>query len=272
MSTKKERDYVLGTNQEELERLGLQHRIWQPHVLNCWHNAGITAGSKVLDIGAGPGYATRDLASIVGKNGKVVAVERSRNFLDYLEAENKHHQQNIETHELDLMENEIPENNFDFTWCRWVACFVPQPKILVKKAVNALKTGGKTIFHEYVNYRSWKLFPHHKPQEEFIQNVISSWRAQGGEPDIALQLPQLLMDEGMKINYTKPLVFTVQPKDYMWLWVTSFIDVNLDRMVELGVADEAWTETVRSTFKEAAANPNSIMMTPMVLEIVAEKI
>ncbi len=61
-----DRDYVLGTHEKELARLGLQHRVWRPVVLDCWQKAGITVGKRVLDVGAGPGYATVDLAEIVG--------------------------------------------------------------------------------------------------------------------------------------------------------------------------------------------------------------
>lgn len=52
--SEREQDYVLGDHQEELERLGLQHRAWRPTVLECWRQAGITRGSRVLDVGAGP--------------------------------------------------------------------------------------------------------------------------------------------------------------------------------------------------------------------------
>ena len=34
-----ERDYVLGTHDEELARLGLQHRVWRRVVLDCWEKA-----------------------------------------------------------------------------------------------------------------------------------------------------------------------------------------------------------------------------------------
>jgi hypothetical protein len=44
MSQSKERDYVLGTHEEELERLGVQHQAWRPVVLDCWKQAGVTAG------------------------------------------------------------------------------------------------------------------------------------------------------------------------------------------------------------------------------------
>ena len=76
-----EGDYVLGTHEEELARLGLQHRVWRPVVLDCWQRAGISVGKRVLDIGAGPGYASIDLAEIVGPTGEVVALERSQNFI-----------------------------------------------------------------------------------------------------------------------------------------------------------------------------------------------
>jgi len=76
-----ERDYVLGTREEELARLGLQHRVWRPVALDCWQRAGITVGKRVVDLGAGPGYAALDLAEIVGPTGEVVALERSENFV-----------------------------------------------------------------------------------------------------------------------------------------------------------------------------------------------
>ena len=71
-----DRDYVLGTHDEELARLGLQHHVWRPVVLDCWQRAGLTVAKRVLDVGAGPGYATVDLAEIVRPTGEVVAVRR----------------------------------------------------------------------------------------------------------------------------------------------------------------------------------------------------
>src|SRR6266513_3796631 len=76
-----DRAYILGTHEQELARLGLQHRAWRPVALDCWQRAGITVGKRVLDVGAGPGYAAVDLAEIVGPTGGVVALERSENFV-----------------------------------------------------------------------------------------------------------------------------------------------------------------------------------------------
>jgi hypothetical protein len=60
------RDYVLGTHQAEIDRLGLQHQVWRPHMLDAWSRAGMTRGSKVIDFGAGPGYALLPLMTDIG--------------------------------------------------------------------------------------------------------------------------------------------------------------------------------------------------------------
>ncbi len=269
---KKERDYILGTNKEELERLGLQHSIWRPHVLEGWQKAGITSGSRVLDVGAGPGFATADLAEIVGEQGSVVAVERSSNYLAYLRYQMEVRNFKVNSYELDLMEDEIPEDNFDFAWCRWVTCFVHSPTVMIQKIANALNEFGTVIFHEYSCYKSWRLFPRSQYHEEFTDQVMKSWRETGGEPDIALELPSLFAEHGLQLTATRPLVFAIRPSDYMWQWPISFIDINLDRMFELGRVTEEWCTNVRNDIEIANNNPNTMMLTPMVQEFIAQKL
>src|SRR6266480_3051358 len=138
-----DRDYVLGTHEEELGRLGLQHRVWRPVALDCWQRAGITVGKRVLDVGAGPGYAAIDLAEIVGPTGKVVALERSQNFIRAMEATCRARSAaNAKIHELDLMQDELPKGAYDFLWCRWVVSFVNDPSLLIKKLGGVMPQGS----------------------------------------------------------------------------------------------------------------------------------
>src|ERR1700746_322614 len=128
-----DRDYVLGTHNEELARLGLQHRVWRPVVLDCWQRAGIMVGKRVLDVGAGPGYATVDLAEIVGPTGQVVALERSENFVRAMEQACRARSiANVRIHQLDLMTDELPKGNYVFSWGRGVLQFVNDLPWLIK--------------------------------------------------------------------------------------------------------------------------------------------
>ncbi|MDQ6912187.1 MAG: methyltransferase domain-containing protein [Verrucomicrobiota bacterium] len=269
---KSETDYVLGTHDEEVARLGLQHRVWRPVVTECWQRAGITDGWRVIDIGAGPGYATADLAEIVGPTGAVLGIERSARFLEVArERCTRRGLTNVEFREGDLMELSLSNLNYDASWCRWVASFVSSPKNLVEKVAGALRKGGIAIFHEYSDYETFCFMPIRPAIENFRREVASSWRASGGEPDVARQLPELLRDAGMRVREIRPRVITISPHDYAWQWPASFVEINVLRLQELGrLTSEQGAEALRE-FHEANRDPESWFTTPMFLEIIAEK-
>lgn len=267
-----ERDYVIGTDVEEIARLGIQHRVWRPRVLECWQRAGITDGSRVMDVGAGPGYATIDLAEVVGPGGQVIAFERSANFLQSArEACRLRGLANVRFREIDLMQEDWDAKDLDAAWCRWVACFVSSPVMLIANIAAALRRGGVAIFHEYIDYGSWRLAPPRPAVESFVSEVMASWRQAGGEPDIAISLPGLLRDAGFRILHITPVVYAVTPGDFVWQWPSRFLKGFLPRLLALGQVDAGWVDSVRREFEEAEADQSTIMVTPMVLEIVAER-
>ena len=272
MANKTENDYVLGTNEEEIERLGLQHRVWRPTTLECWRRAGITIGSRVIDVGCGPGYATIDLAEIVERSGEILAIERSPRFLKIAQERcAARGLTNVRFHQADLMEDSLGETGFDAAWCRWVACFVSNPENLVTKIAGALRNGGVAIFHEYIDYKTWRFAPRRPAHESFVEEVMASWRANGGEPNVGAFLPRWLKDAGLGVIDIRPRVLTVTPNDYGWQWPASFIEINLVRLRELGRVTADWAESVRKEFAEAEADPTTICITPLFVEIIARK-
>jgi ubiquinone/menaquinone biosynthesis C-methylase UbiE len=272
VTARKETDYVLGTNDEELDRLGLQHRVWRPVVTECWQRVGITHGWRVLDVGAGPGYATADLAEIVGPTGSVLGIERSARFLDAArERCRRRGLTNVEFREADLMEVSLGQLGLDACWCRWVATFVSSPAKLIDNIAGALRPGGLAIFHEYSDYETFCFMPERPALEKFRQEVDASWRASGGDPNVARSLPGLLRQAGMRVLEILPRIRTVAPRDYAWQWPASFIEINVMRLQELGrLTEEEGAEVLRE-FRAADADPQSRFTTPMFLEIIARR-
>lgn len=268
-----ERDYVLGTHDDEIVRLGLQHRVWRPNVLDCWRRVGITEGSKVIDVGAGPGYATLDLAEIVGPTGSVYAVERSHRFNEFAQkvyADRRLH--HIQIDELDLMTDSFSVTHFDFAWCRWVACFVPEPIKIVENMARSLRSGGLAIVHDYINYDGWRMGPDCPRHREFVDEVIASWHDSGGTPNVALQLPAMFEGGGFRVKEMRPISFAITPADYIWRWPATFIETHVQRLLEMGRVDQAFCERLLAEFRLAEQTPGTVMLTPTVLEIVAERL
>jgi SAM-dependent methyltransferase len=268
-----EQDYLLGTHDEEIERLGLQHRVWRPRALDAWRRAGFTAGQTLIDVGCGPGWASLDLAAIVGPTGRVHAMDRSRRFLDVLEVRARQQNlQQIEAHELDLDGGELPEAAADGAWVRWVFAFMKQPRRLLERLHVALRPGGVLALHEYMDYSTWRLAPRLPEIEEFVELVMQSWRADGGEPDIGLQLPGWLAELGFEIRELRPLVEVVPASNYVWQWPKAFIDVGVQRMQDLGRLSPERGRAILQAFAQAEARPTTLMITPLVLEVIATRL
>jgi SAM-dependent methyltransferase len=250
--------------------LALQHRVWRARAHDAWRRAGITVGQTVLDIGCGPGYASLDLAEIVGPDGRVVALDRSRRFLDTLAAaQQARGLTNISAHELDLDEDALPAVRADAAWSRWVFAFVKRPRALAERVAGALKPGGTVIMHEYVDYATWRIVPRNAEFEGFVQAVIRQWRKSGGEPDIGLDLPRWLEELGFDVRTAAPIVDMVTPAAYAWQWPRTFLDVGLRRMVELGELSKDQARKVTEAFATLEREPGARMVLPTVLEIIA---
>jgi ubiquinone/menaquinone biosynthesis C-methylase UbiE len=267
-----EREYVLGTHDEEIARLGLQHRVWRPRALAAWRSAGFRTGQMFIDLGCGPGYATLDLAEIAGPAGRVVAVDRSQRFLNTLRtAGAARGLDNIEIFESDLDEGELPAVAADGIWVRWVFAFVKRPADLLARATKLLKPGGKIVVHEYFDYSTWRFAPRSDVFEAFVMTVMKSWRASGGEPDIGLDLPRWMGELGLRVTSLRPIVEVIAPSSFIWEWPKSFVEVSLARLIDLGrmTSDEA--RRVSDEFESRSAAEGTLMITPAVLEIIAEK-
>lgn len=263
-------DYVLGTQQNEVRRLGLQHRVWRRHMLEGWSRAGIVPGMTAIDVGAGPGFATTDLAEIVGPEGRVIALERSPPFLAAMEDRlDRLGLTNVEARLHDVAQSGFGDGIADAIWCRWLLSFVTDPAATVRHVKTALKPGGVAVFHEYADYGTWRLMPPNADVERFRDLVIRSWRDSGGEPNIALQLPELLKATGMEIIAARPIIEIVGPNDFTWRWPAAFMAVNATRLHALGYIDAQEAQRIATVLDDCPHD--ALMITPLVAEIVARK-
>ena len=81
----------------------------------------------------------------------------------------------------------------------------------------------------------------------------------------------LMTDFGFKVREVRPLLFAVHPSHFTWQWPAAFVGTNAARLVELGRVSQEWADAVERDFVALATNPNAILVTPLVMEIIAEK-
>ncbi len=106
--------------------------------------AGIGAGMRVLDVAAGAGDQTIDIAALVGSSGSVTATDISPAILEFAKANAAAAGfANIATAISDSETLDFADNTFDAAVCRLGLMFLPDPLKGLREIRRVLKPGGK---------------------------------------------------------------------------------------------------------------------------------
>ena len=269
---RKEKEYVLGTDRAELDRLGLQHQLWLEQAAAAWERAGFRRGQKLLDAGCGPGFATLDLAQRVGPRGKLVAVDISQRFLAHLEElARARGVTNIRAVQSSVERMDIGESNFDGAYARWVLCFVRRPAAVIEQVARRLKRGGVFVIQDYFRYESITVAPPAEAFSRVFRAVCKSWRVRGGDPDIGCKLPGLLRRAGFEIREINPLLRLARPGSTLWDWPDTFFDLHLPVLVKMRLITTAHERAFRREWAKRSRDPGAFFTSPPMVEIIAVK-
>ncbi len=265
-------EYVLGTNDAELVRLGLQHRLWSREAFDLWERAGIGPGARVLDVGCGPGHATFDLAQLVTHTGRVVAVDESDRFIRYLTAQAEVRGViNVEASVQDVQALQVPERSVDFAYARWLLCFTPRPDDVVAGVARALKPGGRFLVQDYTHWQALFLSPPGEAFHEVVRATDRAWRESGGDSEIGRRLPAIFEKNGLRVESIRPLQRIARPGEPLWQWPTSFFANWVPALVARGLLTPGVHEAFMKEWDVRSHDENAFFWTPSMLEIIGRR-
>ncbi|MGV6832586.1 MAG: class I SAM-dependent methyltransferase [bacterium] len=269
---KEQNAYILGTDQQELHRLGLQHQVWASEAQQGWHNAGFKEGDHLIDLGAGPGFCSKEMAFMVGDSGSVTGVDRSANYIEFLNAVADQYQLPLKGICADFNDMELPANYFDGMYCRWAMAWVPNPKEILGNVAASLKKGAKVVLHEYFDWTTHQIEPNIPELTVGIHACIKSFREQDGDIDVGRFLPQILTDLGFKVTSKRLMHKLAQPHQFDWQWPKSFYYSYFPRLVDSGYLTQEECDKALAAHSIFEKNPNAMLFTPIMIEVVAEKL
>jgi SAM-dependent methyltransferase len=106
--------------------------------------AGVAPGGRVLDVAAGAGDQTLDIAKRVGASGSVLATDLSPGILEFAKANARRAGfGNVETKEADAETLGLDGGGYDAAVSRLGLMFCPNPLKALKGIHGALKPGGR---------------------------------------------------------------------------------------------------------------------------------
>lgn len=135
--------YLLAVGEADRLRLEILNKIYNPVALEFLKQSGLKPGMHVLEIGCGVGDMACELARAVQPNGKVTAVDISKEQLEIAQQKAKDlNINNIEFKQLSLEQLADLEQKYDLAYTRWVLVFLKNPQQNLQTMLDCLKPNG----------------------------------------------------------------------------------------------------------------------------------
>lgn len=240
-------------NEEELERLKLQATIAIDLERKIWGEAGLAPGMQVLDLACGPGFTACELAKAVGNNGHVTGVDINEKLIAVAhQAKESEQVENVSFQMGNLYELDLPENQFDFVYARFVFQHLEKPELALSNVWKTLKPSGTLCIVDVED--NWTCFsPASNAFVKFIRKSGAGQKRKGGNRLIGSQLFGLLSKAGYQNVTTRIKTLTTET-----LGVRYFLGVAvLFRMEFLNKLQKIMMLPQLAKIKKAAQAPDA---------------
>jgi SAM-dependent methyltransferase len=129
-----------------MTELGLRNDVYRRPLATALERLGVGEGWRCVDVGAGGGDVSVALAEMVGRTGRVYAVDNDPRARDEVAKTAAAHTQVLAITQAgeDLL---LPEP-VDLAFCRFVLMHVIEPAAVLSRMANAVRAGGWVVAQE----------------------------------------------------------------------------------------------------------------------------
>jgi ubiquinone/menaquinone biosynthesis C-methylase UbiE len=259
--------YLLGTNQQEFERLQFQHGVWGPVTHKFFDRLNVQKGWRCLDVGAGPGLVSMDLRKLVGETGEVTALDPSQFYLDLFKAMASDKGWANVNCVLGTAENAaLPSRYYDLIFVRWVVAFVADPEQFLLPLFKALRTGGVIAIQDYY-YEGLSLFPRGGVWDTMPDIVRAYYRSGGGDAYVTGKLPSIFRRHGLNMIDFTPNCLSGGPNSSVMEWAHRFFSLHTPLMAEKGVISREQADALMADWNSHRRNPDTLFFSPLVVDV-----
>lgn len=258
--------YIHTRDTDEYQRLRDQAEMWQGATKALLDAIGLGPGMSCLDVGSGPGSVMRQMADLVGENGRVTGLEidgsLGRQALADLKAQGGADFQLIEA---DVIETAtVPGGPFDLTYCRLFLMHMHDPVDALEKMLAWTKPGGVVAAQEF-DFGAIAVEPLCPPMAEFNRLFEGVFRGHGRNLRAGRQLPAQFEAAGIGMPDGTFADVKFIPLSDMAAMLIGVYQGLFAAGVELGLADQERANAFKEDLAEAAADGRYYCLTPILI-------
>jgi arsenite methyltransferase len=162
---------------------------------------GLQPGEQVLDIGTGPGFLAREMASLVGPAGKVLALDTSAPMLELAKTRCSGIPW-IELQQGDAADLPVADGSFDVAVSIQVFEYVAAVMKPLAEMHRSLRPGGRGV----VVSTDWHSFVWHSRDKARMEKVLTAFVEHCAIPDLPRTLGAKLKQVGFTVQDSRVIV------------------------------------------------------------------
>lgn len=201
--------YLHGTEPEEQSRLARLNEAINRASLD---ELRLRADERqILEVGGGLGHYARAMARIVGDTARVVMIERDGEQIREAGRllEGSAERERVELRQGDALEFPLRADEwgaFDVAHARFLLEHVPQPEVVVRQMVEAVRPGGRIVLEDD-NHDTMRLYPEPAYFPTLWSAYMRTYDRLGNDPFIGHRLVSLLHEAGARPSRNTWLFF-----------------------------------------------------------------
>ena len=121
--------------------------IFEPYAVDISRRVASRRPSRVLEVAAGTGVVTRQLASVLPPAATIIATDLNQPMLDHASAVGTGRP--VEWQRADAMQLPFPDESFDVVVCQFGVMFFPDMAKAYSEARRVLRPGGAFVFNAW---------------------------------------------------------------------------------------------------------------------------
>jgi SAM-dependent methyltransferase len=225
----------------------------------------LAPGMNLLDVGAGPGTITADLAARLAP-GRVTAVETTDSALQLARTEAAARGvENIDFVVADVHALDFPDDSFDVVHAHQVLQHVADPVLALREMRRVCRPGGIVAARDS-DYAAFAWFPELPELSEWMRLYRLAARANGGEPDAGRRLLSWSRAAGFTdITATASTWCFATPADRQWwggMWADRIVASAMARQLTSSGVAESELRRISAGWLEWAAAPDGWFAVP----------
>lgn len=233
-----------------------------------WRTAGNSAayllphlrpGLRLLDVGAGPGTITADLAALVAP-GRVTALEATDDALALSRAELGGRGIDADFVVGDVHDLDLPDDSFDVVHAHQVLQHVADPVRALREMRRVCRPGGIVAVRDS-DYAAFTWYPAMPEIDRWLELYQAAARANGGEPDAGRRLLSWARAAGFEqVTATAGVWCFADPADRAYwggMWADRILSSALaDQLLDEGLSTREELERISAAWRTWTDDPD----------------